>query len=732
MWVTLCLALLPADQAQDIIHMFLTRTPKHPAPDTRHLAPNPRPLTPKRPGRGYEPNDAVGKDYFRSVDDMDKICMDEGDALFPAPSQRAWEFLAFTCGPEPGEGDMQAKFPQYHGVPLVHPLAPQAFIVDELRHYFRNDGCPDCWDGLKNVMKADLVPTSTIQGYQGTPDSNVVVARLSPGRSALHTTDRTAAILLARLRQPWQVPALRTRGSLAAAVPPALLLLLSASILWHLSGGYQSAPSAMQSCLDCRLESSNLPQDKVTCSGWTSSDGEGFVEDVGTLTGTGAPGHRSASVGCGSDFVHVMCMQVIGLTPRPTPVELPLYVFKTCISLFDSGSSLLLDTRGVPGAVAPPSGLQGPDLADWICNNDPCATPNLVASNAGTQAHGPYLALVCTDPAITKFPAVDKFRFLNSGSKRQITRFQPDPARRFLVADDYSHFFNAQAGLRKDGQPGDCSVQDQLYAPPVDATFLGMDPSVATGCNEHGLFDVDGGGDCNAFCGGSFTDGKKDPYQIRHWDGEITCDQGITPTQVDVPRAVIKGDPHFVSFSGGAYDVHGAVLPHIRCRSTATRKPAGSLPLPAVFQAFFDNKALGFNRRVPLSKDASSPYSVMMVKKTHKQPPRLELQVPGYVLKFTYKHAPRRQYGRNMDESNNYRPHYFDFSVLQTFEKGHAFHPHGLLGQTARLHQAVKPLKNKRNGEGVIEATVDDYRVTDIFSSDFKFNEFDPTFHWKL
>lgn len=675
-------AMMGLTHAQTSLQMFLTAEPK-------------------LPGRFYDPNDSVKQHYFKSVDDMDKICMDEAATKFPDPSQAHWEFLALAC--DSTQNDMLLKFPSFPNIPINNNAGNT--IVNEVKEYFEDPLCPTCWTPVTG-FPVDLVDDATVNipGYEGSPDSLTVVRGTAHGRYFWHACD----------------------------------------------------PSG-------KLETDQPSQD-VNCRDWKDEFNSGYIEDVGVKTGTGSPGHRTASLACDVNFVHIMCLQVIGATPRPTPVELPLFIFKTNVAIYDDGNNLVIEP-----ALSPPPGLVGSDLLDWVCNNDPSATPNLVSSGAGDQSHGPYLAVVCTDPAIPGIVPVDKQRFLTTKSTRNVKRWLSDPALRVDVAYDYTHYFNAMAGATQDGISLDCNDPSNQLINPVD---VDSDPSVATGCDKDGTFGSSG--DCNGFLGNSNAAGTGvDPYQIKHWDGSVTCDQ-FTATidctdqakampflcmELDQNRGLIRGDPHFISFSGGNYDVKGEaggiynIISDTHFQFNSEFVPGGRHAtymgsVALMFnnhtiwwkaslddqirneKALMNGKKMHKNSPVYLMKGDKTYYAVMQ-KKTHKMAPRLEVKVPGYLLKFTYKHAPRRIYGRNMIEANRYRPHYFDFSVVRTYEPGHAFHPHGLLGQTARFSHPVKQTPNTHDGEGVIEGGVEEYRVPDMFSMDFKHNEYDPSFAWR-
>lgn len=233
-----------------------------------------------------------------------------------------------------------------------------------------------------------------------------------------------------------------------------------------------------------------------------------------------------------------------------------------------------------------------------------------------------------------------------------------------------------------------------------------------------------------------------------------------------IPLGFIAGDPHFISFSGGKYEVSG--IPEHMYNIISDKNVqfngkfvAGSSNSTWIGEAGFlynghtidwaaADEHILFDGQKLVAKtqkagkhclDEECKYYLNFWKGHHPAPPRLDVVLPGYQVHLTRKHAPRVLYWNRRNYWNSIkgtgvhhygnRPFYFDHQVMriQDSESVAATHPHGLLGQTARFtapveHHTDSLGRPARNGEGVIEGNVHDYEVSTIFGTDFKFNQF--------
>jgi hypothetical protein len=727
-------------------------------------------LTPSsyQPGAAYDGSNT----RFRSVSDMDQICMDQAPTAVPS-FEAHWEFQAFAC--DSNQPSLKPRWTNFETVPLTD-LSGGNIVSPNFRRYFAEDGCADCWDGHVNPLaptqpfpggfSGDLAPLPA--GYVG--ERGTVVTQNVPDRYFWHACDEYGMLI---------------------------------------------------------EDDTVYPPEKGTCRDWTSNvkEDEGLLEDIGVSDSStptdrsGFPGHEKAGLPCDVTFVHIMCLQVINATPQPTTLSLPLFIFVSTYKIKDDKTQGKVVITNLGGNPAPEASLQGIELLDWICNNDQGITPNLQTTvanggnvGAGILTHGPYLAVACNNENNPNFSIerIDKGRFLATGSRRPIVRWIGAPDRtnahtewegkrnfeggsnpiasyphRTMVANNYQHFFNSESNngcdftnpvTHPNGVPtsfDDCTgCVDELINPVVDPLDTETPKHTFTGCSENAEFENDA--DCNSFHGSPIGTPVDEFFLVKYWNNHRKCTQYPVPKQechkvggemsilcleLAAVTAVVRGDPHFISFSGGSYDVHGEsgkiynIISdkYIQFNSqfvAGTRHATYMGAIGIIFnnhtiwwQASLDNRTrnekvlldgsvLPKNRQVSLIDADDSPYSVTFQKESKKHTPRLEIVVPGYRMEFTYKHAPRRQYGRNMLAANYYRPHYLDHKVVHTYEPGHQIFPHGLLGQTARHSTAAKQKKNTKNGEGVIEGTYDEYEVKDIFGVDFKYNQFQPKYKW--
>lgn len=70
----------------------------------------------------------------------------------------------------------------------------------------------------------------------------------------------------------------------------------------------------------------------------------------------------------------------------------------------------------------------------------------------------------------------------------------------------------------------------------------------------------------------------------------------------------------------------------------------------------------------------------------------------------------------SQDDTN---PPYLNLSISLK----HRLWPHGVIGQTAD-HDGIARKGKGRNGEGIIEGTYEDYEISSLWASDFKFNQY--------
>eukprot|EP01006_Ploeotia_vitrea_P020049 TRINITY_DN52296_c0_g1_i1.p1 TRINITY_DN52296_c0_g1~~TRINITY_DN52296_c0_g1_i1.p1 ORF type:complete len:1325 (+),score=135.67 TRINITY_DN52296_c0_g1_i1:405-3977(+) len=195
----------------------------------------------------------------------------------------------------------------------------------------------------------------------------------------------------------------------------------------------------------------------------------------------------------------------------------------------------------------------------------------------------------------------------------------------------------------------------------------------------------------------------------------------------------VFGDPHFISFSGGQYDITGSAGHHYNIISDryfnwnakfVNRHNTGEEMTylgvsgflingthvvcdPATRTLTIENKEVKVsNERVPLQP--GSPYYVKVADEG-----LMFLRVPGYRLVL-----------KPIHKAHGYPLPHFDHWIepMEETDGSGKIHPHGLLGQTANFNHPVKP-KNK-NGLGVIEGTVKEYEVRSLFSLDFKFAQY--------
>jgi hypothetical protein len=196
-------------------------------------------------------------------------------------------------------------------------------------------------------------------------------------------------------------------------------------------------------------------------------------------------------------------------------------------------------------------------------------------------------------------------------------------------------------------------------------------------------------------------------------------------------HAILFGDPHFTSFSGGNYDINGRVNFFYNIITDAnfhwnakfvSRNPRGHGSMhtyigesaflihgtrifcdPVKWAMFVDG------RRVPMSDERQYLHGgVHYVKFTETI---MYIRAPGFFIAL--KHV-LKDHGKELA--------HFDHVVDLTDEPNGRVRPHGLLGQTATF---TKPVVAKgKQGEGVIAGVVADYEVSTLWSLDCKYSRY--------
>eukprot|EP00997_Jenningsia_sp_PLL12_P005204 NODE_2081_length_992_cov_30.729586_g1681_i1.p1 GENE.NODE_2081_length_992_cov_30.729586_g1681_i1~~NODE_2081_length_992_cov_30.729586_g1681_i1.p1 ORF type:complete len:216 (-),score=31.41 NODE_2081_length_992_cov_30.729586_g1681_i1:97-744(-) len=196
--------------------------------------------------------------------------------------------------------------------------------------------------------------------------------------------------------------------------------------------------------------------------------------------------------------------------------------------------------------------------------------------------------------------------------------------------------------------------------------------------------------------------------------------------------ASILGDPHFLSFSGGVFDIKGQVgiiyliwldqYVQWNSRFVARRSnPARGTQLGECGLVFANAtlhlnpahhrtnlKAAGVQLNVAEGVPTVVPTLGRIVLVVYRK--SVTLQLPCFWAHFM----------RAVKTSNTVVQHrqrivrtFFHYNVLVAKRVSPGCQPHGLLGQTYSSHTAAAP--QGINGEGVIEGTLDDYIVPTLF-----------------
>eukprot|EP01006_Ploeotia_vitrea_P044721 TRINITY_DN66857_c0_g2_i1.p2 TRINITY_DN66857_c0_g2~~TRINITY_DN66857_c0_g2_i1.p2 ORF type:complete len:607 (+),score=78.15 TRINITY_DN66857_c0_g2_i1:2224-4044(+) len=206
------------------------------------------------------------------------------------------------------------------------------------------------------------------------------------------------------------------------------------------------------------------------------------------------------------------------------------------------------------------------------------------------------------------------------------------------------------------------------------------------------------------------------------------------------------GDPHFVSFSGGEYDVTGKAGftyniitdKYFQWNAQFVSRNARSSMFTYIGRTGFsvngtrvvcdpatktvtigrhDVTPQEYDTRLYIAGNGVNNVNMGGVERSGAVSYYIKvtkdlvfLRVPGFRIVLKY-----------MSQDHGKPLAHFDHFVELADDPMGRISPHGLLGQTANFLRPVTP--KGKNGQGVIEGTVDDYEVPALFSTKFKFNK---------
>jgi len=184
---------------------------------------------------------------------------------------------------------------------------------------------------------------------------------------------------------------------------------------------------------------------------------------------------------------------------------------------------------------------------------------------------------------------------------------------------------------------------------------------------------------------------------------------------------IVQGDPHFTGFQGEKFEVDGEpskvfnLLSDKRIQLNAFFTPpcGGWKSFMGAFGLKIGSHRITFNKTGTFLEEEELLGEVKLV-----DPPAtiqkfnhtLVILAEGYYMKF------ERMF-------NVYRCRHVDLAAVNVISKS-LVNPHGLLGQTYHHNHTNAVNLHSHQGEGEIEGTYRDYKVSHLFADDFKFNRY--------